>query len=171
MAGNENEVWILTVQLTLQLIFFIIVIPPLIKISRTRHALYLVLYKSVSALLYSIFGTLPFILAKEGILVPYLRYLLFLTLWAVNMLFFSLIAVAFNRFHAIFFAQSYIMVWRRRLSLMLLYSRTTLTPEQQLLEGRRPEIVSCCSTPEQPNLTADGGARSAAVHANRFLAK
>ncbi|KAI1708923.1 ARRestin Domain protein [Ditylenchus destructor] len=35
---------------------------------------------------------------------------------------------------------------------MLLYSRTTLTPEQ-------------------PNLTADGGARSAAVHANRFLAK
>ncbi|KAI1696928.1 hypothetical protein DdX_18801 [Ditylenchus destructor] len=32
---------------------------------------------------------------------------------------------------------------------MLLYSRTTLTPEQQLLEGRRPEIVSCCSTPEQ----------------------
>ncbi|KAI1699894.1 methyltransferase domain-containing protein [Ditylenchus destructor] len=36
----------------------------------------------------------------------------------------------------------------------------TYTPEQQLLEGRRPEIVSCCSTPEQPNLTADGGARS-----------
>ncbi|KAI1699722.1 zinc finger, c4 type (two domains) domain-containing protein [Ditylenchus destructor] len=33
----------------------------------------------------------------------------------------------------------------------------TYTPEQQLLEGRRPEIVSCCSTPEQPNLTADGG--------------
>ncbi|KAI1692479.1 hypothetical protein DdX_21229 [Ditylenchus destructor] len=49
---------------------------------------------------------------------------------------------------------------------MLLYSRTTLTPEQQLLEGRRPEIVSCCSTPEQPLLLnnsrghTDGGARS-----------
>ncbi|KAI1697529.1 hypothetical protein DdX_18448 [Ditylenchus destructor] len=40
--------------------------------------------------------------------------------------------------------------WQKaRNSLMLLYSRTTLTPEQQLLEGRRPEIVSCCSTPEQ----------------------